>query len=396
MRRSLQRSPSADGPTAAGFATLVALLAGLVLARFGVGYVAGTLPSETGLLRVPAVVTLSYSAVALAGIGAVYAAFAAGREERLGRDELAQAGLAATPLVVVAVYVAFDRLDLGVSALPVVRSTGYLAAVGLLAVGYARVADLDIPTIPPTRDGWAVTGLAVAAVAASAALATVGASLLGWPDGAFAAFRYGSAPAVPSFLLTTVVPVTITAVGTALLFNGAVQTALRRNRSAAAAAGAVTLLAVGVDWAIAAGPVALSTVLGPVPAPVRWLVVLAAMVLGVAVALAASLAYGRFWDERDALSGRRRSTLAAAGAAAALGAVAAVAGFALLGTEPGPLAVSYTVAVGIAAVAFERARTVWAPTVVYAVHGVAIRLAPYYVLPDGTGDVAVTVLAGLA
>ncbi|QLH83104.1 hypothetical protein [Halosimplex pelagicum] len=395
MCASLQRRSSADGPTTVGFAALVAVLAGLVLVRLGVGYVAGTLPSVTGLLRVPLLVTLAYSAVALAGLGAVYAAFAAGREERLDRDELAQAGLAAVPLVAVAVYVAFDRLDLGVSALPVVRSAGYLAAVGLLAAGYARAADLDIPTMPPTRDGWTVMGLAVVAVVVSVVLATVGATFVGWPDVPFAAFRYGAAPSVPSLLLTTAVPGTITAAGTALLFNGAVQTALGRYRSPAAAAGAVTLLAFGADWAITAVPVALSPVLDPVPVSVRWLVVLAALMLAIVAVLAASLAYGRFWDERDLVSGRGRSTLAAAGAAAALGAVVAVVGFALLGAGFGPAAVSYAVAVGVAAVAFERARTVWAPAVVYAVHGVAVQIAPYYVLPDSAADIGVTVLSAL-
>ena len=396
MCASLQRRLPADDPTAVDYAALAALLAGLVLVRIGVGYGASALRSATGLLSVPALVAVAYSAVALAALGAVYAAFAALHEERLGSGELAQAGLAATPLVVVAVYVAFDRLNVGVSALPVVRSTGYLVAVGLLGVGYARVAEIDIPTRPPTRDGWVVTGIGATAVVASAALTTVGATLVGWPDAPFAAFRYGSAPTVPSLLLTTVVPVTVVAAGTALLFNGAVQTALARHRSPAAAVGAVTLLASGVDWAIGAVPVALSPALGRIPAPVRWPVAVAALVAAVVVALAAALAYGSLWDGLDVLSGHGRSTLAAAGAGAALGAVVAVVGFSLLGTGPGPAAVSYAVAVGTAAVAFERTRTVWAPAIVYAVHGVAIQLAPYYVIPDGAGDIAMTVLAALA
>jgi len=390
---SLQRRPSTDGRTAE-FVALTALLAGLVLVRVAVGYGAGTLRSATGLLRVPLVVTLAYSAVALAAIGAGYAALATVSEAHLDRDELAQAGLAATPLVVVAVYVALGRLNVGVSALPVVRSTGYLVAVGLLSGGYARAVDLDVPTLPPARDGWVVAGVGAAAVVASVALTTVGATLVGWPDAPFAAFRYGTTPAVPSLLLTTVVPVTVTAAGTALLFNGAVQTALARHRSPAATVGAVTLLAFGVDWAITAVPVALSPILGPVPAPVRWLVALAGVVAAVVVALAAALAFGSLWDELAVLSGHGRSTLAAA-AGAALGAVVAVGGFTLVGAGFGPAAVSYAVAVGTAAVTFERTETVWAPAVVYAAHGVAIRLAPYYVVPDGAGDVALTVLPTL-
>jgi hypothetical protein len=386
MCASLQRRPSADGPTAGRYAALLAVLAGLVLVRLGVGYGTEALRSATGLLRIPLLVTLAYSAVALAGVAAVYAAFAAGREERLDRDELAQAGLAATPLVLVTVYVAFDRLDLGVSALPVVRSTGYLAAVGLLAVGYARVADLDIPTMPPTRDGWVVTGLGAAAVVAGAVFATVGASFLGWPDVSFAAFRYGGAPPVPSFLLTTVVPTAVTAVGTALLFNGAVQSAFRRYRSPAAGAGAVTLLAFTADWVIAAVPTALAPLTRPIPSVVRWLVVVTVLVLAALAALAAAVGYGRAWDARDGLPRRSRSTLVAVTAAGAAGAGLALAALTALGAGLGPGMVSYAVAVAAAAAAFERAPTVWAPAVVYATHGVAIDLATRYVVSGGAGE----------
>jgi len=391
---SLQRRSEDGGPTDAGFVALLALLAGLVLVRLGVGYATGVLGSATGLLRVPALVTLAYSAVALAGLGAVSAAFAAGRDEWLDGDELAQAATAAIPLVVVAVHVTFGRFDVGVSALPVVRSGGYLIAAGGLAFGYARVADLDVATEPPTGDDWLVTALAVAVVAASAALVTVGASLSGWPDAPFAAFRYGAAPSVPSLLLTTVVPVTVTAAGTALLFNGVVQAAFRRHRSATATVGAVTLLAFGVDLAIAAVPIALSSVLDPVAAPIRWLVVLVAALVAVAVVLAVSVAYGRLWDQRGPLS-RDRSPLVAAGAGAALGALVAVVGFAVVGPDPGPTTVSYAVAVGVAALAYERVRTVWAPALVYAAHGVAIQFVPYYVTSDAGGGVVVSVLSAL-
>ncbi|WP_436932196.1 hypothetical protein [Halosimplex halobium] len=391
MCASLQRRPAADGPTTAGHAALAALLAGLVLVRIGVGHVAGTLRSETGLLGVPAVVTLAYSVVALAALGAVYAAFSAHAEERLDRAELTQAGLAVTPLVVVAVYVAFDRLAVGVSAAPVARAGGYLVAVGLLAVGYARVADLEVPTTPPTRDGWVATGLAVAAVAASAGLAAVGASLLGWPGGPFASFRYPSTLSVPSFVLATAVPTAITAVGTALLFNGAVQSALRRHRSPAAAAGAVTLLAFAADWVIAAVPPALGAVAAPVPSAVRWAVVLAALVVAVLAVLAAAVGYGRVWDERAGASMDDYPTLGAVTAAGAAGVGLALAVATALGGSPGPAVVSYAVAVGAGAVAFERTQTVWAPTVVYAAHGIAIALATRYVVSGGAGGDAVTV-----
>ncbi|WP_436911891.1 hypothetical protein [Halosimplex marinum] len=396
MCASLQRQPSAGWPIAAEYAALAAVLAGLVVVRVGVGYGTGALRSVTGILRVPLVVTVAYSAVALAALGAGFVALTAGRGGRLDGDELVQAGLAAAALVVVAVYLAIGRPAVGVSAEPVVRSAGYSVAVGLLAVGYARVADLEVPTAPPTRDGWLATGLAVVAVAVVVALATVGATAAGWLDGPFAAFRYGAAPSALSFVLGTVVPATITAVGTALLFNGAVQAAFRRHRSPAAAVGAVTLLAFGADWVGAAVPAALSPALGPVPASVRWLVVLAAMVLAVVAVLAAAVACGRLWDERDALSDSGRPALAAAGAGAAVGAVVAVVGYAFVGLSPGPAAVSYAVAVGAAALASERARTVWAPAAVYAAHGVAIQLAPYYALSGGPGNGAATVLLTLA
>lgn len=390
MCASFQRRPSAGGPTVAGYAALLAVLAGLVLVRLGVGYGTGTLRSATGLLRVPLLVTLAYSAVALAGLGAVYAAFTVGRDERLDGDELAQAALAAIPLVVVAVHVAFRRFDVGVSALPVARSGGYLVAVGGLAFGYARVADVDVATDPPTGDGWPATGLAVAV----AALVTVVASLLGWPDAPFAAFRYGSRPSVPSLLLTTVVPVTVAAVGTALLFNGAVQPALRRSQSSAAAVGAVTLLAFGTDWTIAAVPIALSPLLGPIPAPARWLVVIVALLVAVACVSTVPFVYGRLRNRVGTFS-HDQSPLVAAGSGAALCAVVAVAGFALVGSDPGPATVSYAVAVGVAALVHDRVRTVWAPALVYAAHGVVTQVVPYYVLSDAAGGVVVSALSAL-
>ncbi|MFC7194527.1 hypothetical protein ACFQL4_07465 [Halosimplex aquaticum] len=214
-------------------------------------------------------VIAAYSLVALAGLGAVYAVYAAGRDERLDGFELVEAGLAAAAFVFVGVYVVLGPTAPDVSAATVLLPGGYAIGLGALAVGYARVADLDLPVSPPTRDGWLLTGLAVAVVAVTAALVTAGATVVGWPDSPAAAFGYSPALDATSFVLTTVIPMTLSGVGAALLFNGAVQTALRRHRSPAAAAGAVTLLAFGADWSLAVVPVALTPVLGPVPAAFR-------------------------------------------------------------------------------------------------------------------------------
>ncbi|WP_415381373.1 hypothetical protein [Halosimplex sp. TS25] len=392
MSGSLHRRSPDGGPDLHEYGAIAALLAGLVLVRLGINASASALRAKTGLFAVPIVAIAAYSLVALAGLGAVYAVYAAGREERLDGFELAEAGLAAAAFVFVAVYVALGPTAPDISAATVLLPGGSAIALGVLAVGYARVADLDLPVSPPTRDGWIATGLAVAVVVATAALAIAGARALGWPDRSLVMFGYRPLPDATSFVLTTVVPVTLSALGTALLFNGAVQTGIRRHRSSAAAAGTVTLLAFGADLALAVVPVALSPALGPVPTAVRWVVVLAALVLAVVTVLAAAVAYGRLWDAQTPISGDTRATLVAAGAGAALAVAVTFATAALAGSSGGPVMVSYPVAVGVAAVATERTRSVWAPTIVYAAHGVAIELVSHYVL---SGEGAVTVVPSL-
>ncbi|WP_436927037.1 hypothetical protein [Halosimplex amylolyticum] len=392
MSGSLHRRSPDDGPALHEYSAIAALLAGLVLVRLGVDASAPAVRAETGLFAVPLVVIAAYSLVALAGLGAVYAVYAAGRDERLERFEVAEAGLAVAAFVFVAVYVSLGPTASDASAATVLLPAGYAVAAGLLAVGYARVAGLDLPVSPPTRDGWVVTGLAATVVAAAAALAIAGARAVGWVDRPTVMFGYGSLPDASSFVLTTVVPVTLSGLGAALLFNGAVQTALRRHRSSAAAAGAVAVLTFGVDWVLAVVPIAVSPVLGPVPAAARWVAVVAVLVVAVVVVLAAAVAYGRLWDARSPLSDDGRPTVVAAGAGVAVAVVVTLATAAFVRGGAGPVMGSYAVAVGAAAVATERTRSVWAPTVVYAAHGAAIELVPYYVLSGGAGEGAVTVV----
>ncbi|WP_459192165.1 hypothetical protein [Halosimplex sp. J119] len=392
MSDSLHRSSPSGRPTVAEYVALAALLAGLVLVRLGITVSASAFRPRGGILGIPLVVITVYSLVVLAGLGAVYAVYAAGREDRLDGFELVEAGLAAAAFVFVAVHLALDRFASGVSAEPVILPGGYAVALGLLAVGYARVADLDLPTTPPTRDGWLATGGAVGVVAVATAVVTAGATLVGWPDSLGVAFRYGTMPDVSSFLLSTVVPAVLTAVGTALLFNGAIQTALRRHRSSAAAAGAVALLAFGADWVIAVASATFSPILAPLPGALRWVGLVVALVLTVVAVLAAALGYGRLWDARTPLPDDDRALFVAAGAGATLAVVVPLVASAFVSGGAGPSTLSYAVAVATAAVATERTRSVWAPAVVYAVHGVAIELVSYYVLSGGAGEGAVTVV----
>ncbi|MFC7139138.1 hypothetical protein ACFQMA_04705 [Halosimplex aquaticum] len=395
MSGSLHRRSPDGGPALRKYSAIAALLAGLVLVRLGVNASASTVRAETGLFAVPLVVIAAYSLVALAGLGAVYAVYAAGRDERLDGFELVEAGLAAAAFVFVGVYVVLGPTAPDVSAATVLLPGGYAIGLGALAVGYARVADLDLPVSPPTRDGWLLTGLAVAVVAVTAALVTAGATVVGWPDSPAAAFGYSPALDATSFVLTTVIPMTLSGVGAALLFNGAVQTALRRHRSPAAAAGAVTLLAFGADWSLAVVPVALTPVLGPVPAAFRGAAALAALVPAVVVVLAVAVAYGRLWDARTPRSADGRTTIVPAGAGVVLTVAVTFATAAFVGNSVGPATVNYPVAIGVAAVAAERTRSVWAPAIVYAAHGVAIELLAYYVLSGSAGDGGVTVLSAL-
>ncbi|USZ68261.1 hypothetical protein NGM10_00625 [Halorussus salilacus] len=304
----------------------------------------------------------------VAGIG--YLAYRESREEpRLDSDERIRVALACGLLFVVGVYTALGAADASAVA-PGRYLLGPLlvsvAGMGLPAVAYLRVWGDRLRFEPPDRSTLpTVAGAVLIPLLLAVALWAVARFAPGFPSSWLLGPEYaGSAPGW-AVVSRAAVGSAFGAFGTAVTFHGAVQETLRDHAGPTAAVAGVTVLVAVYRVAFARLPrVEGVAALGGV------------VVAGALVAAVAALAVGvwRALGERIVNGGLT--------AAAGFGIVAVVlllggAGLAL--ESPGGAFVGYAlghaVTVGVAAVAYERTRSVWVPVAALASFSAAFEVA---------------------
>lgn len=360
-----------DRPTVeyAALALVLAALAGIrATAQWGVEPLLWWTQSLVG----PDVVaTAIYSAGVLAVLGIVGVLAERHSENSTGPDriELARVATAIAGLVVVGTYAVVATVPDVVPASSVLVVGVYSTGTALLAVAYARVRGLSIRTAVPTLRDWRAVAIGVVAVVAAVVALRVAATNLERTSASVVWGQwYLGTPGPLDALEQIVVPAVLGSLGTALLFNGVVQEGLR-DRSPAAAVGAVTVLAALFDWAFL-----------PLSAVADGLVSAAALGAGVAAVVLLALGYRRAWTRLSPLGEPVRTVAAAAGGVGCVTAVFVV-GVTLAFGSVSPIAVAgvfgYSVAVGVATVTYERVRSVWAPFAVLLAHGLVTDVLAY-------------------
>lgn len=357
-------------PTLAEFGAVAAVLVALFIvqtvARLGAEPILAT---GTDLLGHRLVATGVYSGLAVLGLGAGALAIAAYRGHdvrRYGWDELLATGTAVTILVVVGVYVAVGARRPALPTSAVVVPAVYYLGMALLAVGYARARGVALRTTGPRTDDIPTIGLGALVVAGVVAALT--AVAVAFADAEVARLWggiYGANRAPGVLFLSLVAPALLAAAGTALLFNGVIQESLRTRGSAAGAAGAVTVLAFLFDWTFAS-----------LFAVADLVVAVAAAVAAIGLLAAVAVAYWAAWPRVD-------ETLTTLATAATVGVAGVVLAHAVLWTLVGtqsPLVlptVAYAVALGVAAVVYDRTDSVWAPFAVLLTYELGIEVLAY-------------------
>lgn len=357
-------------PVVRGYgAVLLLLLASTVAQRLAVGAVEWT-SGRTLLLLGPLLVgTVVYAVFGLAALAALYVVVRRLRPsvDPLERDELAAAGGTAAFLLSIAAY----RLHLAAD-LPVFPATVVSpllrggVAMGALALGYARLRGIDVPLALPDRDARPVLGAAVL-TAALAGLVWVAALVLTLPwvgdtmsaGPVFGQFGSARRPSAGSVLLDGLLPGVFVGFGTALLYNGAVQGELRDRVGRSGAVAAVVALLGTLQWVV--GPIGrLTSVTRPV------VIAAGAAVVSVAAAALAVRVVRPLQRSGDAAVTPPLGAIA--GALVAAGPLAVLATAVLY--PPSTLAYvgTFTAVAAVAAVGYERSRSVWVPALAFATY----------------------------
>ncbi len=281
----------------------------------------------------------------------------------LAPDERVQLGGAAMLVLFAGTYWLHGTVALPVfpeSLLQPLASGG--VAMGVVALGYARLRNIDLRAALPDRDAYplagATVGLAALAGIAWAVLVIVN-------DPPLLSFAVGSGPG-PAFgpelsasrvARDALLPAVLVGAGSGLLYNAAIQESLREWGSARAVA-TVTALVGTVSWAftLLARP---NTVLGMVGSlgAVAVLAVLAGTLAAVAVTVLDDYAVAA-----TPAVGAGVGILVVAVPLAAVGLVRPATGSIV------PYSLSYTVAGAVAAYGYERTQSVWVPAAAFAAY----------------------------
>lgn len=361
------------------YGLLAALLVALTVSQHLVSELAGAVadlyPYRVGP-RVFGTVVYAAVGVTLAGIG--YLAYREARDEpRLDLGERVRVALALGLLSVVGLYAALGAADAAAIA-PGRYLLGALlvsvAGMGLPAVAYLRVRGERLRIEPPDRSALPTVGGAVlipllVAVALWAAAKFVSGPSSRWLLGP----QYAGSASIWSVVSRAIVGSAFGAFGTAVAFNGAVQETLRDHAGPTGAVAGVTVLVAVYRWAFVRLPrVEGVASLGRVVVAAALVAALAALAVEVWRALGAA-AFGV--TALDA-----GGSVAAAGFGVVAAALLVVGAGLTLDPPGGPFvghALGHAVTVGVAAVAYERTRSVWVPVAALAAFSVAFDLAAY-------------------
>ena len=288
---------------------------------------------------------------------------------RLQWDQRVTAGALAVLVTYVAAYALLGATELTVfpEDLLITLLSGGVSAV-ILGVGYARLRGIDPGLALPDRDASSVVGAVIAVAGGVAALPYLVLAATGelatfgfWMGGSFG---FGPSYSVGWFLESVLIPSVVVGVGSAFLYNGAVQTGLERLTGPAGAIAGVTAAFGVLIWSsVATLPSSVFVGLAIVAA------VVAVAVLATALAATAVLRVAAATDVSETV------------AAILLG--VGVAQLALLipvvgGTVPDVTTiastVSYAVVAAAAAVGYDRTRSIWVPALAFATYLVAVDL----------------------
>lgn len=280
--------------------------------------------------------------------------------------EQAQAGLTVWGLLVVLAYMVFSTelaKELVGGLLTPVAST---FAIALLALGYARVRGVRLRTTLPGRSALPPVGLAVAVPVAVVVIAAVAQTVSqGSTNPVFGTGRFFTRPALPSFLVGSLVPSLLFGSAFGLLFNGVVQESFREHLSPSARVGTVTVLG-----GLCFSPVAQSAgSFGGAPVTV---------VATVGLAVVAAAVVGRGWQSLAGADERARAAVVAAAVGVGVWYLVVDPGYPGLVVSPAGYAVTF----GAAGVAYERARSVWVPMLAVAAYHLALDAVAYLQAPS--------------
>lgn len=339
----------------------VAVFASLLLQRLagqGVDVAANRLPAVLGPQLAGAVV---YTALAMVAFTALYVAITRVSHSGRGLDWDGRLSLGGVTALVV--FVLTYRLH-GATSLPVVPDDIVIAlltggvALGLVAVGYARIRGIDMHLAAPNRDALPTAG-GVGLVAVCAGFGWVGAVVAA--DTMPFVFALGEAgrPQLPVDVLLwrVLLPGVLVGGGTGLLYNGAIQEGLREQCGplGAVAASTAILSGVFVDLRPFHSTDAVATVAGP--AVVAVLTLVAAAVATWVVHRVPSIGHGT-----------SRLLLAAGVGAAVVVTPLSIIAMTQLSTLLLLLYIATPVVAAAAAVGYERSRSVWVPALTFSVY----------------------------
>lgn len=326
----------------------------------GVDAVSRLVPDALDPQLVGAVVYAALGLVALAGLYAAVRRLYA-TDHGFERHELVQVAGVAAALLLVAGYLLHGTADVPVFPGDVVTSlTTGVGVMGVLALGYARAYSVDMRLESPGRDALPLVGAAVlvSAVAGVGQFAVTAA--LGNP-------RFGGVvidvfvPRLSVGLIAwrVAVPGAFTAIGMGLLYNGAVQEALRDEPGAPEAVAAATALVGVLGWS----PVANGLATGPTET-------LAALAATTLLSLIAAFLAAR-GVRPFARSLGVELTPAVAAAFAVLAVAVPLLGVAVVHRPTTGIAVAgvaLTSVAAVAAVGYERSRSAWVPVTAFAAY----------------------------
>lgn len=360
-----------DPPSGAvEYGLLAALLLALTLAQWVLGTLAGAIADLSPFRVAPQVFgTVVYAVVGATVAGIGYLAYRESRDHpRLDPAERVRLALACGALFVVALYVALGNAShLAPGRYLLGSFLVSVAGMGLVAVAYLRVRGVELRLGPPGRSAMpTVGGTVLAALLLVAALWAVAHPVPGVPAERIFGPQYTGSASLASVVSRVLVGSAFGVFGVALAFHGAVQETLREYAGPSGAVAGVTVLVGVYRWAFVGLPRVESVAsLG------RAVAALALVVLATALAV-------RVWR---ALGETAVGDSPAAAAAFGVAAVALLAGAYLVFESPGGVSVGYalghTATVGVAAVAYERTRSVWVPIVALTAFSAAFDLVAY-------------------
>lgn len=360
---SRAKLPSVGGPPALRLVggLFVLLLASTLLSAlvsFVVRAAAERLPIVLDPRLVGAVVYASVAAVALAALAA-----AARRTGVLGvdleRHELVQLGGALGLVLLLGSYWLHGVVSLPAVPRDVIAPLlSASVAMGLPAIVYARTRRIELPLAVPDRKVAAGTALAAGVVAAGwLAVSAVTVD----PSPVFPGEVFGAQVSAATIVWRAVYPGVLVGFGMGALYHGAVQTALREHAGPAGAVAAVSALIGGTLWAT-------GEVLRGGDAVTTTATAAAVVVLSLVVALVAASA-GRWLLGARSLDDAQTAVLAAATGVLFVGlplvATTPIRGYPV---EFVASVWGFGLAAAVAAVGYERSRSLWVPTLAFAVY----------------------------